>query len=178
MSYQVIYADPPWRYEHPISNSRRIENQYDTMSLEAIKQMQIPADNNSVLFMWTTAPKLKEAFEVLESWGFNYRTCLVWDKLSIGMGYWFRNQHELLLVAVKGNFSPPDAKMRISSVFKLKKAEHSEKPAKIRALISSWYPSQTKLELFAREHIEGWDCFGNEVPLTTQKLLFNMSEKK
>lgn len=171
MDYQVIYADPPWQYEYSISNSRKIENQYDTMTLDAIKNLPVPAAKDSVLFMWATAPKLKEAFEVIDAWGFNYRTCLVWDKLEIGMGYWFRNQHELLLVAVRGKFSPPDTFNRISSVFRHKKAGHSEKPKAIRTMIANWYPKASKLEMFAREHLEGWDCFGNEVPLTTQLML-------
>lgn len=105
--YQVIYADPPWRYEHAISKSREIENQYPTMLLKDIKALDIPAEKNSVLFMWTTAPKVAEALEVLLAWGFKYRTCAIWDKQCIGMGYWFRTQHEVLLVGVKGTFSPP-----------------------------------------------------------------------
>src|SRR3990170_4080212 len=96
--YDIIYADPPWRYEHPISNSRRIENQYPTMSLNEIKALNIPTKDNSVLFLWATAPKLEESLEVVKAWGFTYRTHLIWDKRTIGMGYWFRNQHELLLV--------------------------------------------------------------------------------
>lgn len=161
--YQIIYADPPWRYEHPISNSRRIENQYPTMQLEAIKKLQIPTDKNCVLFLWTTAPKLDESLEVLKAWGFTYRTCLIWDKEVIGMGYWFRNQHELLLVGLKGKVSPPPTSQRVSSVFKQKRQQHSKKPDKIRELIASWYPNEKKLELFARQTTEGWDVWGDEV---------------
>lgn len=77
------------------------------MELEEIKTLSIPSADNAVLFLWATAPKLKEALEVMEAWGFEYRTNAVWDKEIIGMGYWFRGQHELLLVGVKGEFSPP-----------------------------------------------------------------------
>jgi len=169
--YQVIYADPPWKYEYTVSNSRRIENQYPTMELEDIKKLQIPSDENAVLFLWTTAPKLEESIEVLKAWGFNYRTCLVWDKEVIGMGYWFRNQHEILLVGTKGKISPPKPEMRISSVFRQKRGEHSDKPDWIRTLIMKWYPSLNKIELFSRDRIKGWDVWGNEVPKETQLIL-------
>ena len=169
--YEVIYADPPWRYEHPVSNSRKIENQYPTMELEEIKKLQVPSAENSVLFLWATAPKLQEALEVMLSWGFTYRSCLVWDKEIIGMGYWFRNRHELLLVGIKGKFSPPKATERISSVVRFKREKHSQKPKYIRRMIGNWYSNNSKLEMFARERMEGWDCFGNEVPETIQKVL-------
>lgn len=161
--YDIIYADPPWRYEHPISDSRRIENQYPTMDLEEIKRVEIPACDNCLLLLWATAPKLEESIEVMNAWGFRYRTCLIWDKKIIGMGYWFRSQHEILLVGVKGNFSPPKAEMRISSIFSEKKKEHSLKPDSIRKLIEKWYPDKSKIELFARKHIFGWDVMGNEI---------------
>lgn len=107
MKYQVIYADPPWRYDFSQSKTRKIENQYPTMKLEDIKQLEVPVEDNSVLYLWTTAPKLQEGIEVLKAWGFEYKTCAIWDKEVIGMGYWFRNQHEVLLVGVRGKFSPP-----------------------------------------------------------------------
>ena len=163
--YQVIYADPAWRYDYSISNSRKIENQYPTMDLNDIKELKVNdiADENCVLFLWATAPKLTEALEVMQSWGFNYRTCLIWDKEVIGMGYWFRNQHELLLVGTKGKISPPNPKERISSIFKEKRGKHSKKPDRIRELIAEWYKNSLKIELFARQKYEGWDYWGNEL---------------
>ena len=113
--YQVIYADPPWRYNFSKSNSRQIENQYDTMTIEDIKNLKVPADKNAVLYLWATAPKLIEALEVMKAWGFEYKTHCIWNKEIIGMGYWFRGQHELLLVGVKGAFPPPKASLPISS---------------------------------------------------------------
>lgn len=106
-TYDIIYADPPWRYDHSFTDSRRIENNYPTMENEEIMALKIPSNKDSVLFLWATAPKLPEALKVMEAWGFNYRTHLIWDKNSIGMGYWFRNQHELLMVGLKGKFSAP-----------------------------------------------------------------------
>jgi len=163
VKYQIIYADPPWRYDFSKSNSREIENQYRTMSLEEIKSMDIPVVDNSVLYLWATAPKLIEALEVMEAWGFTYKTHAIWDKEIIGMGYWFRGQHELLLIGVKGKFSPPEQSKRISSIIKSRRTNHSKKPLLVSDLIDSWYPDKTKLELFARSKKFGWDCWGNEV---------------
>jgi len=161
--YTIIYADPPWNYRHCASNSRRIENKYPTMPLDEIKNLPIPASDNCVLYLWATAPKLLEAMDVLIAWGFDYRTCAVWDKEIIGMGYWFRGQHELLLVGVKGKFSPPPQTLRVSSVIKEKRTKHSKKPDKVRDLIKKWYPNKSRLEMFAREKHKGWDVWGNEV---------------
>jgi N6-adenosine-specific RNA methylase IME4 len=100
---------------------------------------------------------------IMKSWGFKYKSCAVWDKEIIGMGFWFRGQHEILLVGTKGKFSPPAEELRISSVIKEKRTNHSKKPDKVRDLISSWYPDMLKIELFARQASDGWDVFGNEV---------------
>jgi len=161
--YQVIYADPPWRYSFSKSDSRQIENQYKTMSLDDIKSLNVPSEKDSVLYLWATAPKLLEALEVMKAWGFIYKTQAVWDKEIIGMGYWFRGQHEILLVGTKGKFSPPKQTLRISSVYRERRTKHSKKPNKIREMISFWYPCHSKLELFAREKVFGWNIWGNEV---------------
>jgi len=135
----------------------------NTMNLEDIKNMEVPAKEDCLLFMWATAPKLDEALGVLNAWGFTYRSCLIWDKMKIGMGYWFRVQHELLLVGVKGKVHPPPPTERISSIFKRKRSNiHSRKPNEIRKLISQWYPDKSKIELFARQQFKGWESWGNE----------------
>lgn len=171
--YQVIYADPPWRYNFSKDNKDKIEEHYPTMGLEEIKKISVNiiADDNCVLFLWATAPKLKEALEVMDSWGFEYKTNAVWDKQWIGMGYWFRGNHELLLVGTKGKFSPPNQKELVDSVFRIRRREHSRKPDKIRTLIWNWFRDFDKIELFARQKIEGWDCWGNEVPTEEQKTI-------
>jgi N6-adenosine-specific RNA methylase IME4 len=162
--YDIIYADPPWRYSFSKSDSRKIENQYPTMSLQEIKDLEVPAKDNCLLYLWATAPKLiKEALDVMEAWGFEYKTHAIWDKEKIGMGYWFRGQHELLLVGVRGKFSPPNSKSRIPSIFRFPRRGHSQKPIDVRAFITSWYPAAEKIELFAREQVPGWACWGDEV---------------
>jgi N6-adenosine-specific RNA methylase IME4 len=165
--YQIIYCDPPWQYDFSKSDSRKIENQYPTLSLQEIKNLRYDWDfefaKNAVMYMWATAPKLKEALDLMATWDFEYKTHAIWDKEIMGMGYWFRGQHELLLVGVRGSYSPPDAKIRIGSVIKYRRTIHSKKPAVVRELIKQWYPTENKIELFAREKTEGWDVWGNEV---------------
>jgi len=161
--YQVIYADPPWRYSFSKSKSRKIENKYPTMDIEDICNIEVPSAKDAVLYMWATAPKLQEAFKVIEAWGFEYKTHAIWDKEKIGMGYWFRGQHELLMVAVKGQFSPPKSSLRIGSVIRGQRGMHSSKPNKIRDYLTICYNDYNKLEMFARTKTEEWDVFGNEI---------------
>jgi N6-adenosine-specific RNA methylase IME4 len=162
--YSVVYADPPWRYDFSKSDSREIENQYPTMTVEEICALKIPSAENSVLYLWATAPKLLEALAVMKAWGFTYKTQAVWDKEILGMGYWFRGQHEILLVGVRGKFSPPPQNVRTGSVFRERRSKHSKKPDLIRNHISAWFPEASKVELFARQQTEGWDVWGNQVP--------------
>ncbi len=161
--FNVIYADPPWRYDHTETKSRAIENKYPTMTLEDIKNIEVHSDKACVLFLWTTAPKIKEALEVMQSWGFSYRTQGVWDKETIGMGYWFRGQHEILLVGIKGNISPPFPENRFSSVYRKKKSVHSKKPKFYYTMIEKMFPKGKYLELFSRNKRKNWTMWGNEV---------------
>lgn len=161
--FNVILADPPWRYEHVKTESRAIENQYPTMALEDIAALDIPAADDAVLFCWATSPKLAESFEVLTGWGFTYRTCLVWVKDQIGMGYYVRQQHELLLIATRGELPTPAPANRPSSVIFAPREEHSAKPALVHELIRSMYPEYPAVELFARSARDGWASWGNQV---------------
>ena len=163
MTYNVIYADPPWKYSFSKSNSRKIENQYPTMTCAEICEMEIPAAKDCVLYLWATAPKLLEALAVMKAWGFTYKTQAVWDKGKIGMGYWFRGRHEILLVGVRGKVSPPEQGKRTASVYNYTRGKHSKKPDEIRNLIKDWFPDANRLEMFCREADEGWAVYGNEV---------------
>jgi len=162
--FNIIYCDPPWRYDFAETSNREIENQYPTMDIEDIKGLNIPADDNSVLYMWATAPKLIEALEVMKAWGFQYKTNAVWDKEIIGMGYWFRGQHEFLLVGVKGKFSPPEQENRYSSVIREKRTKHSKKPLILYDMIEKMYPNGKYIELFSRnKYSERWEVWGNQL---------------
>lgn len=159
--FNIIYADPPWEYEFSETSIRDVEKNYPTMKLEEIKSLEIPTAKDCVLFLWATAPKLREALEVIEAWGFEYKTHCIWDKEWIGMGYWFRGQHELLLIATKGN--PGTPLKPVSSVYKEKRTEHSRKPNYYYNLIEDYFPKGKYLELFARKkHNDKWTTWGNE----------------
>lgn len=161
--FPVIYADPPWRYESGTADpSDAIENHYPTMVLDDIKALQVPAADNAVLFLWATSPKLSEAIEVMEAWGFSYRTCAVWVKDKIGLGYYFRQAHELLLVGMKGHVNVPDAEDRVSSVINAPRGAHSVKPHIVYEMLEKMYPFSEKCELFARNTRDGWASWGNQ----------------
>ena len=162
-TFDVIYADPPWRYDFAESSNRKIENHYTTMQTSDIAKMKVPSKENCVLFMWATAPKLLEALDVMKSWGFTYKTHAIWDKEKIGMGYWFRGQHELLMVGVKGKVSPPQASIRISSIIKEQRSKHSRKPDCVAEYIELAFYDKSKVELFCREPRNGWYSYGNEI---------------
>jgi N6-adenosine-specific RNA methylase IME4 len=162
--YPVLLADPPWRYEHVETESRAIENQYPTMALDEICALSVSAatTDDCVLFLWATSPKLAEAIRVIEAWGFTYRSCAVWVKDKIGMGYYFRQQHELLLVAVKGNPPTPAPADRPPSVITAERTKHSAKPLEAYEAIERMYPSLPKAEFFSRAPREGWFAWGNQ----------------
>jgi N6-adenosine-specific RNA methylase IME4 len=165
--YNVIYADPPWRYDFSPTDSRKIENQYPTMSLENIKELadrdDWPVADDAVLFLWATAPKLRENFEVMDYWGFEYKTHAVWDKEIPGMGFWWRGQHEMLFTGVKGSFSPPAEEARVGSVIRHKREDHSRKPRFICGIIEKMFPKAKGIELFSRDkYSDYWEVWGYE----------------
>jgi N6-adenosine-specific RNA methylase IME4 len=161
-TYPVICADPPWRYEQAVTATRAIENHYPTMAVEDIVALPCPADDDAVLFLWATNPKLIEAMQVMQAWGFEYRTNIVWVKDRPGMGYYARGQHELLLIGRRGSFPVPDPEDRPSSVLEAPRQQHSQKPDSSYALIERMYPAHKKLEMFSRRPRAGWDVWGNQ----------------
>jgi N6-adenosine-specific RNA methylase IME4 len=165
--YPIIYADPPWRYENPPigASNRSIENHYPTMTLDEICALPVSnlATDDALLYLWATAPKLAECMKVIEAWGFDYRTNMVWDKEVIGMGYHARNQHEILLIAKRGEIPPPAAGTQPSSVHREKRTDHSVKPIFYLEMIERAYPQLPKIELFARADRAGWASWGNQV---------------
>jgi N6-adenosine-specific RNA methylase IME4 len=102
--------------------------------------------------------------EVMDEWGFDYTTNLVWDKEQMGMGYWSRVQHEHLLIGTIGDVSPPETGDRRRSIVREQRGEHSEKPEAVADMIAEQHPNGELIELFARDEREGWDVWGNEAP--------------
>ncbi len=161
--YHIIVADPPWEYDFSATESREIENQYPTATVDTICGHTPNAADGCALFLWVTAPKLVEGLQVMLAWGFTYKTCAVWDKEKMGMGYWFRSQHELILVGTKGQISPPADFLRIASVIRAPRGVHSQKPDALCDYLDAAYPGKAKLEMYSRGQRDGWAAWGNQV---------------
>lgn len=163
--YNVLLADPPWQWEpwSEAGKDRSAENHYPVMDTASIAALQVPAAKDAVLFLWATGNMIEHALSVMKAWGFEYKSQLVWAKDKAGTGYWVRTQHELLLIGTRGHIAAPAPEDRIGSVIHADVGEHSAKPPIVHELIESWYPDLPKIELFAREHREGWTVHGAEV---------------
>jgi N6-adenosine-specific RNA methylase IME4 len=168
--FRLLLADPPWQYDFCETDSRRVENHYPTQDLDWIKALgrlpDFPAAPDAALFLWAPGPKLAEAVEVVSAWGFEYKTCLVWDKQTVGMGYWARSRTEHVLIAKRGEFSPPLEENRPVNLFSARRGEHSVKPELLYELIERAYPNfgaADRVELFARRPRAGWTSWGDEV---------------
>lgn len=173
--YNIIYADPPWSYNvaSKKGTSRGVaERYYDTMNLKDI--CDLPIENlcdNAVLFMWATFPNLPQALKVIESWGFKYKTVAFnWTKIYpktgnpiMGCGYWTRANGEICLLATKGKDYPRRINAGIQQAIIEPKREHSRKPDVARERIVDLLGNLPRIELFARQEVDGWDCWGNEV---------------
>lgn len=168
--YQIIYADPPWRYEQK-SLSGAAEKHYNTMSIQEICDLPIQelSQENSVLFLWATFPMLKEALMVIEAWGYKYKTVgFVWVKENkkssgwfMGLGFWTRGNAEICLLATKGK--PKRIHAGVRQLVTAPVLEHSKKPNDVRKRIVELMGDVPRLELFARQKVNGWDVWGNEV---------------
>lgn len=180
--YQVIYADPAWTFKvySDKGKGRSAENHYTVSSLVEMKKLPVfeLADDNCALFMWATYPNLKEAFELMEAWGFTYKTvAFTWakknkktDSFFLGLGYWTRANPEICLLGTKGN--PKRVSKSVRNLVISKIGRHSEKPMEVRESIVELMGDVPRIELFARQHIEGWDVWGNEITnAPTQTLL-------
>jgi N6-adenosine-specific RNA methylase IME4 len=171
--YNIIYADPAWSYKvwSKKGQGRSAEHHYSTMNIDDIKNLPIQdiADDNCILFMWVTFPLLKDSFNVIESWGFTYKTVgFTWvkknkktDSWFWGMGHWTRANAELCLIATKGTIKRQSAS--VHQVIDTPIERHSKKPDIVRDKIVELVGDLPRIELFARETAEGWDSWGNEI---------------
>ena len=168
--YSIIYADPPWSYNQRTARGSA-EHHYPTMSQDDLKNLPISeiAEKDCTLFMWATFPMIKEALELIEAWGFRYKTtAFVWAKKNrksdswfTGLGFWTRSNAEICLLAVKGN--PKRQSPCVSQLIVSPREEHSKKPDETRDRIVKLMGDLPRVELFARQKTEGWDVWGNEV---------------
>jgi site-specific DNA-methyltransferase (adenine-specific) len=185
--YQVILADPPWRFtglgSKGIRSARmrsdkpnlhtniRVEEKYPTMSIDELKQLPVTniAAENAVLFLWTTDAHLPYALDIMRSWGFTYAiVAFVWNKKERSgkqvcyYGYWTMKGTELCLLGRKGKVRPVVHNVR--QLIEAPRREHSTKPDEVRTRIVILIGDVPRIELFARSTVPGWDSWGLEVP--------------
>ena len=172
--YSVIYADPAWKY-----NARKNTNtkfgggamgHYNTMSTKEICELPVQriADDNCMIFLWVTPPKMKDGIQVLEAWGFQYLTIgFNWIKFNndgspfFGVGYYTKSNGEQCLLGRKGK--PIKISDCVSSVILSPKLGHSQKPPEVRRRIVQLCGDIPRIELFAREKVDGWDAWGDQL---------------
>lgn len=178
--YQIIYADPPWKY----SDSRNYKTKnnptgaggaskhYKVMTLEEIKNLSVQniSADDCFLFMWCTGPKMDWGIDVIKAWGFQFVTIpFVWIKMkndmseprADGIGCYTLNNAEYILLGRKGKYTRNSTKVK--QIIMTPKYEHSEKPDEARNRIVELIGDLPRIELFARKKVSGWDCWGNEV---------------
>ena len=182
MKYEIIYADPAWKFGDRLRSSklkdngkmdyREIERHYDTMTINEMCNLPINdiSADNSVLFMWTTDAHLENAMEVINAWGFKYKTvAFVWNKKTnkgnqvCFMGKWTMKGSEICLLATKGKAHGMIQKHNVRQLVEAERRKHSEKPNEVRKRIIELLGDRKRIELFARESKEGFDIWGNEL---------------
>jgi len=177
--YNVIYADPPWRYGDKVLNNGHgkrfdgLDKHYSVMSLLEIMKLPVSniSDDNCVLFLWTTDSHIPEALNVIKSWGFVYKTiAFYWMKTSkktgkftTNLGKWTQKNGEICLFATRGKCSSMMKQRNIHQLVISPRRGHSEKPIEVKNRIERMFGCLPRIELFAREKTEGWDVWGDEV---------------
>ncbi|MEH1944283.1 MAG: MT-A70 family methyltransferase [Nostoc sp.] len=173
--YQCIVIDPPWFYRlRSKDKTHRNRIPYQPMRTEEILALPIPelcGSNGCILWLWFTNNHMVEAAQCLQTWGFELKTILTWEKVTkdgtkthLGVGHWLRNSTEHCALAVRGNVKAFAGRTLTnqSSILHSPRREHSRKPENFYQLVDKLCPDITKLEMFARESRVGWDCWGDE----------------
>lgn len=172
--YKTILADPPWQFSNrtgKMAPEHRRLNRYGTMTLKEILALPVNqiAATESHMYLWVPNALIRDGLDVMESWGFQYKTNIVWHKIrkdggpdGRGVGFYFRNVTELVLFGVRGGLRTGRPGRKQVNLLATRKREHSRKPDELYAIIErcSFGPY---LELFARHSREGWDCWGDQV---------------
>ena len=174
--YNIILIDPAWTYkDKALAGNRGAGCKYNLMTTEDIKQLPINsiADDDCVLFCWVTYPKLNEVFDVIKAWGFEYKTvAFTWVKKYkngdnfMGMGRWTRANAEICLLCTKGK--PKRVSASVRQVIETIPERHSKKPDIVREKIVELCGDLPRIELFARERVENWDCWGDDQNLNIE----------
>lgn len=172
-NYNTVLADPPWRFENrtgKVAPEHKRLNRYPTLSLDEIKEIPVhlAVSSNSHLYLWVPNALLKEGLEVMKSWGFTYKTNIIWHKIrqdggpdGRGVGFYFRNTTEIVLFGTRGHLRTLQPGRSQVNIIRSRKFEHSRKPDELYNIIEKCSPGPY-LELFARGKRENWDVFGNQ----------------
>ena len=181
--YDIIYADPPWDYGGKMQfdrSGRKDVNtywqnnifisaanfKYPTLKTKELKKIPIYeiAKDDSLLFMWVTNPHLAQGVELGQAWGFEYKTvAFVWDKMNHNPGQYTLSYCELCLVFKRGKIPTPRGSRNEKQLIRKPRGEHSEKPMEVINAIERMFPTQERIELFARRKPENWDVWGLDV---------------
>ncbi len=173
--YPIIYCDPPWDYKGQKQHAGKGKkdtggaiSHYPTMKLKELKKLKPMIDtlsaNDCLLFMWATSPHLDQAIDLMKAWGFKWATVgFVWDKGRVNPSFYTMSQVELCLVGKKGKIPQPRGARNIRQYVSHPREKHSKKPDEVRKRIELMFPTQPKIELFAREVVKWWSAWGNEV---------------
>ena len=172
--YGAILADPPWQFQNrtgKVAPEHKRLARYSTLSIQEIKQIPtwLVAAEQSHLYLWVPNALLPWGLEVVEAWGFEYKTNIIWQKVrkdgepdGRGVGFYFRNTTEMVLFGVRGRLRTLKRGRTQVNVLKTRKREHSRKPDELYEIVETCSPGPY-LELFARGQRDGWDQWGNEV---------------
>jgi len=172
MKYPIVYADPPWEYGNPQHSGAGkpttggAATHYPTLRLPQLKRLPVASivADDALLFLWTSSPHLDQAIDLMPAWGFKYVTVgFVWDKQRVNPGYYTMSQVELCLIGKRGAIPKPRGARNVRQLVSELRGEHSAKPSEVRHRIEAMFPTQAKVELFAREATPGWSVWGNEV---------------
>jgi N6-adenosine-specific RNA methylase IME4 len=176
--YDIIYADPPWDYkgqkQHNGAGGKdtgSAAKHYGTLKLSDLKRLAVAsvAAEDCLLFMWSSSPHLDQAIDLMKAWGFKWATVgFVWDKQRVNPGFYTMSQCELCLIGKRGKIPRPRGARNVRQLVSALRGAHSVKPDEVRNRIVAMFPTQSKLELFSRKKVDGWDAWGNEVDSDVQ----------
>jgi N6-adenosine-specific RNA methylase IME4 len=173
--FDVVYADPPWHYNDRLQLTGEpgdwkptggAEKHYPVMTIEELCAVDVKAicAPEAILFMWTTGPQMELCMPVLRAWGFKYKTvAFVWSKQRVNPGAYTMSECEFVLAATRKSIPKPRGLRNVKQFVSAPRTKHSEKPEEVAHRIRLMFPTQRKVELFARRPREGWTCWGNEV---------------
>lgn len=165
MKFDIVIADPAWSFGS-VSVNKNVDKHYHVQhstSWHDLPLADIVADD-SLLFMWCSGPVLKEAIELMEAWGWTYKqVAFIWEKDRVIPGSYSVTSTEMVIVGKRGRIPQPRGCRKQRQMVKAPRQAHSQKPEEVQDRIDLMFPTQNKLELFARRERPGWVCEGNEL---------------